>query len=302
MAAMPFMLLPCALISMEHSMDTLFFWASKLIWALISPDSLLLVLIVASWLLLWTGMRRTARLVLGTACLITTAIAFLPLGEWLYYPLETRFESNPTLPAEVDGILVLGGALRPVLTETWGQTQTNEAAERLQAFAALARRYPEATLAFTGGSGDPRRQEQREADAVVSYLQQMGLGEREVVLESDSRNTWENAVYSKSLLSPGRDERWILITSAFHMPRAVGIFCQQDWPVLPWPVDHRSERGNLLRIQFQFAFNLLTLREASREWTGLLAYAISGKSDSLLPDGRCRTPRQDGSAPEDYSG
>lgn len=270
-------------------MDTLFFWASKLIWALISPDSLLLILIVAAWLLLRTGMRRTASAVLGITCLMTITIACLPVGEWLFHPLETRFETNPPLPTDVDGILMLGGALSPALSQAWDQTETYDGAERLQAFVTLARHYPQAQLAFSGGSGNPRRQGLKEAQAIASYLQQMGLGEREVVLESRSRNTWENAVYSKALLNPDSSERWILITSAFHMPRAVGIFCQQGWPVLPWPVDHRSERGNLLRIQFQFAFNLLTLREATKEWTGLLAYATTGRSDSLLPDGECRS-------------
>jgi len=272
-----------------HGMDTLFFWASKLIWALISPDSLLLILMLAAWLLLRVGMRRSASAVLGISCLATLAIAFVPMGEWLFHPLEARFETNPPLPADVDGILVLGGAVLPALSQAWQQTETNDAAERLQAFVTLAQRYPQARLTFSGGSGDPRRPEHKETEAIVSYLQQAGLGEREVVLENRSRNTWENAVYSKALLKPERGERWILITSAFHMPRAVGIFCQQDWSVLPWPVDHRSERGNLLRIQFQLAQNLLTLREASREWTGLLAYALSGRSDSLFPDGNCKS-------------
>lgn len=274
-----------------HGMDTLFFWASKLIWALISPDSLLLLLMLAAWLLLRMGMPRGARAVLGFTCLVTLTIALLPVGEWLFHPLETRFETNPPLPAEVDGILVLGGSVLPVLSQAWQQTETNDAAERLQAFVALARRYPQAKLAFSGGSGNPRRLEYRETEAIVSYLQQAGLGDREVVLESESRNTWENAVYSKSLLNPGQEERWILITSAFHMPRAMGIFCQQDWPMLPWPVDHRSERGSLLRVQFQLATNLLALRDASKEWTGLLAYALSGKSDSLFPDGNCQARR-----------
>lgn len=271
-----------------HGMDTLFFWASKLIWALISPDSLLLLLMLTGWLLLRLDRPRAARAVLATTCLATLVVALLPIGEWLFSPLETRFDTNPPLPAEVDGILVLGGSVLPVLSEAWQQTETNAAAERLQAFVTLARRYPQAKLAFSGGSGDPRRLEYKETDAVIHYLQEAGLGDREVVLESSSRNTWENAVHSKALLNPGQGERWILITSAFHMPRAMGIFCQQDWPMLPWPVDHRSERGNLLRVQFQLALNLLTLREASKEWTGLLAYALSGRSDSLFPDGNCQ--------------
>jgi uncharacterized SAM-binding protein YcdF (DUF218 family) len=85
------------------------------------------------------------------------------------------------------------------------------------------------------------------------------------------------------LLNPQAAEEWILITSAFHMPRAVGVFCQAGWPVTPYPVDHYSDKGELLRIDYRFSDNLRTLETAIHEWVSLLAYRITRQTDRLLP-------------------
>ncbi|MES3006952.1 MAG: YdcF family protein [Pseudomonadota bacterium] len=268
-------------------MDTLFFWASKLVWALISPDSLLVILLVSSAVLLHLKqhslLHTLGRRILTLTCVLTVVVTFLPVGEWLIYPLERRFTANPELPARIDGIIVLGGALNAARSSAWGQTETDDAAERINAFVTLARRYPEARLVFSGGSGGLSTQNFKEADYLPALLQESGLGERALLVENQSRNTWENAVLSKALVQPQAQEHWVLITSAFHMPRSTGIFCQQQWPVLPWPVDHRTDRERLWRVELQFAEHLRELRNASREWVGLLAYYFSGKTDRLVP-------------------
>ena len=120
-------------------------------------------------------------------------------------------------------------------------------------------------------------------------LDQVGLAERAIIFESESRNTSENARNSKELITPGNNENWLLITSAFHMPRSIGVFCQEQWIVQPYPVDHYSQKGNLLRVDFSFGENLSVLGVAIREWVGLVAYRISGRTDRLLPgiDNNC---------------
>jgi len=266
-------------------MDSVFFWASKIFWAIISPDSLLLILLLGSYFLLLLGRRRVGRTVLGICCLCALLIAVLPIGDWLTLPLERRFEAAPTLPEAVDGIIVLGGFIDTQGSDTWEQIQTNEAAERLLAFQALARQYPEAQLVFTGGIGSLDRSTSSEADSVRPVMSSLGLADRNIVLESQSRNTWENVIYSQEMLKPLAGERWVLITSAAHMPRAVGIFCQQGWPISPYPVDFRSDHQRLMRLEMRFAEHLLTLRQASREWIGLAAYYLTGKTAQLLPSG-----------------
>lgn len=264
-------------------MDTLFFWTSKLAWALISPDSILLLLWLGGFTLLLLGAVRYAKLLLGCAAGLALTVALLPLGDWLINPLESRFPPLERLPEQVDGIIVLGGFLDNFRSEAWQQVQSNQAAERLWAFTALARQYPHAQLLFSGGSGALFGQGLKEADRLPALLQEAGLGARAVILEDRSRNTYENVLYSKALAMPQRQQRWLLITSAAHMPRSVGTFCAQDWSVLPYSVDFRADRARLWRVELRFAAHLQDLREASREWIGLLAYFLTGKSASLLP-------------------
>ena len=265
-------------------MDTVFFLASKIVWAVISPDSLIVILGVGAWFALIFGWHRWSRRLLAACALLLLLIGSLPVGEWLIAPLENRFAVNAALPAEVNGIIVLGGMLDPVLSNVWNQAEIGGAADRLTSFLYLARLYPEAQLVFTGGSGSVTQQEFKEADTTQLLLEQLGMNNRAIVYESDSRNTMENAVNSKRLLAPLPGSNWILITSAFHMPRSVGIFCQQEWPVYPYPVDHYSRKGDLLRLQFQFAANLQVLGIAVREWIGIVVYRFTGRSAQLLPN------------------
>lgn len=265
-------------------MDTLFFWSSKLVWALVSPDSLLLLLWLGGFILLLFGAVRYAKTILGCASALTLAIAFLPIDEWLVTPLESRFPPLEQLPEQVDGIIVLGGFIELFSSQSWQQTQSNQAAERLWAFTALARQYPDAQLLFTGGSGALTGQALKEADRLPALLREAGLGSRAIMLEQQSRNTYENVLFSKALAAPQPQQRWLLITSAAHMPRAVGIFCAQQWSITPYPVDYRSERERLWRVEFGLAQHLQDLHDASREWFGLLAYFLTGKTASLLPN------------------
>ena len=270
-------------------MDTVFFLASKIIWALISPDSLIVILGVSAWIAAILKWQRISKSLLASCALLLLLIGFFPVGEWLIAPLENRFTANMALPSKVDGIVVLGGAILPQMSNSWQQPEINGAAERLTNFLYLARLYPNAQLVFTGGSGAVTEQEFNEAETAQMLFNQLGLAERAIIFESESRNTSENARNSKELVTPDNNENWLLITSAFHMPRSIGVFCQQQWVVQPYPVDHYSQKGNLLRVDFSFGENLSVLGVAIREWVGLVAYRISGRTDRLLPgiDNNC---------------
>ena len=265
-------------------MDTLFFWISKLAWFVIAPDSLLLLLILCVCVLLWRKRYRPARWLLGVIVFVLLVVGLFPVGQWVFYPLETRFSTNPPLPESVTGIIVLGGGENAPRSEIWKQVEVNESAERLLSFLTLAKQYPQAKLVFTGGSGRLLDQQFSGASVAKMLLQEHGLDLSRLVLEHQSRNTYENAVCSKTLVNPDPDETWILITTAWHMPRSVGIFRKVGWPVIPYPVDHWTEPGDLLEIGFDLAGRLRSLKIATKEWTGLLSYYISGKTSALFPD------------------
>lgn len=264
-------------------MDTIFFVASKVIWTLISPDSLIVLLGVSAWLALVFGWHKISRRALALCAFLLLVIGFLPIGEWAISPLENRFVANAALPAQVDGIIVLGGALAPYHSQAWNQVQLRAGADRITNFLYLANLYPSAQLVYTGGNGAVTEQEYKEAEIARILFDQLGLSQRAIIYESESRNTFENVLNTRRLLSPGADEKWLLITSAFHMPRSIGVFCQQDWPIQPYPVDYYSKKGDLMRIEFDFVGNLATLNTAIKEWVGLIAYRITGKTSRLLP-------------------
>jgi uncharacterized SAM-binding protein YcdF (DUF218 family) len=267
--------------------DNVFFWLSKLVWLVLTPGSWIVMAVAGIWLTSKIGWSRLSSRLLGFTLAFVLILAFLPVGEWLILPLESRFAANPELPTQVDGIILLGGAVNPGLSAAWGQPEIGAASERLFALLALARQYPQARLVFSGGAGALLEQQHKGADWVEVLFTNVSDISGRIDFERESRNTFENAVFSKALVEPRQGESWILITSAFHMPRSVGIFCRQGWSVLPYPVDHYGRRDNPLRLDLDLNDHLYVLGIALREWIGLLAYRVTGKTHSWLPDAAC---------------
>ena len=258
-------------------MDSLFFWLSKLIWLFLSPDSLLLVLFAAGLLLLWLDNVLWARRLLLGVFSAFLLIGLFPVGEWLLYPLENRYPVNPELD-KVDGIIVLSGALDPVRSALWDQVVVGGASERNFAFIELARKFPAAKLVYSGGSGRMINQQYKAADVARRLFNHQGMDLSRILFERESRNTWENGLFSKKLVNPKMGEKWVLITTAWHMPRAVSVFCKIGWDVIPFPVDYQSERGNLLRVDWGGVSNMSGLAVGVKAWVGQWAYWFSEKS------------------------
>jgi len=264
-------------------MDTIFFWASKLFWLVFSPGSLLVWLIVGSWLLSLSRWQKLGRRLLNVTALITLLLAYFPIGNWLAYPLEQRFAPSPAMTDSPDGIVLLGGSFSLRLSENRQQIHLNENSERLLTFLELAHRHPDARLVFTGGSGSPTYQQVREADLARELFLNQGLAEERLMFERESRNTYENARNTSAMITHAPDENWLLVTSAYHMPRSFGVFCRQGWKLTPYPVDYQTLYGELFSIELGFVAHLTGLELALREWIGLLAYRLSGKTNRLVP-------------------
>ncbi len=258
------------------------FVASKVISVLLEPANLLLLVLLCSTGLLFTRLWRLGRRLLGVLAVIMLAIALLPWNAWLVTPLENRFAGPTVLPDRVDGIVVLGGALDPVVSAARGQPSANGAIERITAMVELARRYPGAKLVFSGGSGAIGTQEMKEAPVARAFLTGIGFDADRVTFEAQSRNTRENAMLSKELSAPKPGETWLLVTSATHMPRAIGAFRAVGWPMRPYPVDYATTGGDV-GLAFSLGNGLGTLGAALHEWQGLVYYRLRGWSDTLYP-------------------
>jgi len=252
------------------------FELSKLLTPLLDPRTLLFVALVCGTLLLWTKVHRLGRW-LVTGCVATSLLFFLlPIGPTLLHRLEHRFP-RPQLPAKVDGIIALGGDFNVTLVQEYGPT--NGPSPRLLALAELSRRFPDARLVFSGGSGHiiPKV---LEADLAPGILAAFGIDPARVLFEGKSRNTRENAILSQAAVNPRHGEIWILITSASHMPRSVGVFRSVNWPVVPYPVEFQAVSGGRV---FSMDGGLKDIVVVTREMTGLVYYWLRGWTDTLIP-------------------
>src|SRR6516164_2668116 len=248
--------------SRRNKGDAMTFIFGKLVWALLQPGNLLLLCLLAGVFLLLRGRRR------GELPIVLSAIGFLLLAV------------APIGPAM---ILVLGGAVDPRLSLSYGETVFNGSVARVLAGVALARHHPEAKLALVGGEGELFPVGLAESRATTGFVLEEGIPAARIIIEDRSRSTHENAVFAKELIRPGTGQNWVLVTSAFHMPRAVAVFRAVDWPVIPYPVDFKVDPRTGLRANFNLLDGLDTSTIAGKEWAGLVGYRLRGWTEDLFP-------------------
>ncbi len=264
-----------------------YLYLSKLFWLIAEPASLLFTLLMLGTVILWTPWRRLGRWIVTLTALVALANAALPIGAWVLKPIEDRFPPLLSLPPRVDGILVLGGVIDESVIGVRGLPRSLAAAgsPRLDAFLELARRYPMAKHVFTGGSIELINDRDTEADVVRRIFARLGLDTTRILFEDRSRNTWENALFSYDMIKPEPEELWILITSARHMPRAIGTFRQAGWKnLMAFPIDYvTGEEGPPIAPTFGLGANLGILGDAIREYIGLFYYRYMGRTPELFP-------------------
>ena len=261
----------------------MFFWLSKLLWFLIHPMNLLFIsicVISVFMALKWYRAAKRVTYALLAACLV---LATVPIGNSVVQALEDRFQINPKLPERIDGILVLGGIINAPLTRARGVPAMGGGIERISELKVLLEHSPEAKIVFTGGSGDPFNQGLKEAHVAPKVFKRFEINPARVVFEDRSRNTHENAIFTYEELQPKKNENWILVTSAFHMPRSVGAFRKAGWNVIPYPVDYQTMGGELFEFGFDFKGGVYGFAAALHECLGLLFYWLTGRTDSLFP-------------------
>jgi uncharacterized SAM-binding protein YcdF (DUF218 family) len=262
----------------------MFFILSKTLGQMVLPSNLLILLGLLGLAAMLTPLRRAgARL--AVVCFVLLALAGLfPFGAVLGHALESRFPPWDEARGAPDGVIVLGGGLLPELSRQFGEPIVSGDAGRIVAMVKLARAYPQARIVYTGGDASLTGDKAAEAPFVGPLLNGFGIAGDRVVLESRSRNTAENAVFTRDLVHPKPGERWLLVTSAQHMPRAVGCFRRAGFEVEAYPVAWRTGRGPVtLWPGLGIGSNLSRLDSAVSEWIGLFVYWITGRTTELLP-------------------
>jgi len=265
------------------------FVVSKIVVFLLQPGVWLTMLLAGGTVLLWTRWRRAGRGVVTAVTLILATVAVFPLGLLMISPLEDRFPVVHELEGPVHGIIVLGGAVQQRVTRYRGQPALTDGAERMTETVALARRFPAARLVFTGGSGLLFDPDLKEVDTARLFFARMGIPLERIQFEAESRNTHENAMYTLRLAQPKPGERWVLVTSAMHMPRSVGVFRKAGLEPIPYPVDFQTYGSEQRGLGLNVLSGLAGVSAGLREWAALLAYRLLDRTDEIFPAPRGRT-------------
>jgi uncharacterized SAM-binding protein YcdF (DUF218 family) len=260
------------------------FYISKIFWILAQPLSLALLLIVAglfAGLLGWSRIRTWASL---AAALILFLTLFTTTGAVALQVLEDRIP-RAVLPAGGPGcVITLGGGFEAEVIAARGGFEMNQAGDRFIETLRLARQFPQARILISGGDGSLSGT--YDGDAVVGsrFFDTFGVPPDRLIRDTESRDTFENAAKTEELLAANGLNGCLLVTSAFHMPRSVGLFRKLGIDVLPWPTDFRTTGQAALALDFtQPSTNSQLTTTALREWTGLLFYYLAGRTHALFP-------------------
>jgi uncharacterized SAM-binding protein YcdF (DUF218 family) len=255
------------------------FIAAKFLAFLTQPLAWVAVLMVLAIAVIPRRPRLAQRLG-GVAVLLLAVLGWEPLPNALLRQLEARY---PPITAQTDlkpyaGVIVLGGALEPAYT--WSvpdQSALGDAAERVTEVLPLLKRQPGLRLLFTGGEGELFANDLTEAERARRFFTAQGVPDSQLLLEPASRTTYENAVFSKALPGLNSSQPWLLVTSAWHMPRAMAAFERAGWNVTPYPVDFRSGQVTPW-TQYSMDGGVKKWRIGLHEVIGLAIYRLTGRA------------------------
>ena len=263
------------------------FVLSKIVGFFVLPSNAIALICLLGLVLWLVGRRRAGGIALTTGIVMLLVCGFSPLGHVLLLGLSERFPPWRFDGRTPDGIIVLGGGIDSDVSAARGDIELYSSAERILAMLELAKRFPKARILFSGGSADLLRASTPEAPLAEQVLHRCDLDNGRVVLDGASRTTLENAERTRKLVGADTSGHWLLVTSAFHMPRSIGVFRAAGFDVEAYPVDWRTRGWIDAAAPFgKVSAGLAQCDAAVHEWVGLLVYWLAGRSSALLPSPR----------------
>ena len=258
------------------------FYLSKILWLIVNPFNIFILITLFTMFLYFINSRRLSLIIYLINFIFIALISFLPIGSYLTYIIEKEFHTNTKIPERVDGILILGGATNPLLFKEFDQISLNGSAERLVESVMIIRKFEKAKVIFSGGSGIVNRSDIGHSQVAKLFYKKMGVDINKIFFEDKSRNTHENIIYSKKIAKPKKNENWLLITSAFHMKRALLIAEKNNWKFIPYAVDFKNIKEFKLTPNLNLLSNLNSFQSGLHEWLGLVSYYLMGRTEKFL--------------------
>ncbi|MCX7338377.1 MAG: YdcF family protein [Alphaproteobacteria bacterium] len=254
----------------------------NLFWILINLDVICFCSLGLGLLLYAAGTntRRFGQRLVIYAGVPLAFIALTPFSRIILYNLEHRFSEKTELPEDVKGLILLGGYFSLAESEIGKRPIYNRAGGRLIEFIALAKRYNHLPIVFTGTP--------KEAALTEQLFKEMGIDSERLKFDNTAKNTSDNVANTYRIIKPKVGEKWALVTSAFHMPRAVGLFRRVGLDnIIPYPVDYHTADLSLWKTILVGIFdrqNLLVWATIMKEGAGLTNAYLTGISSQLYPE------------------
>lgn len=257
------------------------FYLSKVFWFLFNPFNLIIIFLIFGFFSYKFKKFFLANFFYYISLSFFLIFAILPTGPYLVYFLEKDFHKTNYYPEKLDGILILSGATNPFLTKEYDQINLGEGAERLIESYFLIKKFPNVKIIFSGGAAYLGYPEITDSSAAKKFYKDMGLDISKIYFENKSRNTFENLFLSKNYAQPKKNENWLLISSAFHLRRALNVGDELDWKLIPYPTDFRQSKKFIFKFSFDFFYNLSQSNLALHEWLGIFYYYLSNKTSKI---------------------
>ena len=258
------------------------FLLSKILWIVFNTFNIILFLIVLAFFLKFFRFNFFSKFFYLISVIVFLITGILPTGSYLIFQLEKDFYNENIFPENIDGILILSGATNPFLTKVHNQVSLNASSERLIESVNLMNKYPKAKVIFSGGSGSLKHLELTHSSAAKIFYKSLGVDISNIYFENKSRNTYENIIFSKKIAKPNDNEKWIIITSAFHLKRALNIGQKVNWNLIPYATDFYLPKNFEWHLSFSFLNNLLMFQTSSHEWIGLISYYFMGRTSKIF--------------------
>ena len=258
------------------------FYISKILWLILNPFNIFIFITYVTIILFFISFRKLSLIIFFINLSFISLISFLPIGSYIIYNIEKEYHSFTKIPERVDGILILGGATNPLLFKEFDQVSLNDSAERLVESVKIINKFKNAKVIFSGGSGKINRPDLGHSQVAKLFFKNIGIDTNRILFENKSRNTFENIIFSKKIANLKKNENWILITSAFHMKRALLIADKIDWELIPYAVDFKNVKDFKFDPNLKLLSNLNLFQKGSHEWLGLISYYLMGRTNKVF--------------------
>lgn len=257
------------------------FYLSKILWEIFNPLNTIVILFIFSFVSSIINLNLISKFLKILGLLFFIIFGILPTGSYLNYILEKDFFYNNELSSDIKGMVILSGATNPYLTKEHQKVSLGGSVERLTESIQIIKNNPSIKIIFSGGPAYINHPNLNDSDSAKIFFSQMGVDISKIIFEDNSRNTYENILFSKEIAKPKIDEKWIVITSASHMRRTINVSNKLNWKLIPYPTDFNVGKKFKFNISYNFLQNFNHSNKAVHEWVGLVYYYLLGKTNQI---------------------